>query len=220
MRGSQDSLDQYQAYLKKSKAFKIPGRKTQVSEPKYASMKIINRHQWIDALHLASEVPGFYTRYLATVKEDLGIAVTFSVSRVHYASYQSVFDRMVSTLRVFRQRKSASKGTLNLKKRSEDLLGDDVYIPDSSNKFGIGVQKKKKGKKKGGDEDLLFVILGVLALAGGGYYYMKKKKATGGKKKRKRRRKEEEKSKCRLIERNFLKILLRTYLLLFLPRKI
>ena len=148
LRGSQDSLDQYQAYLKKSKAFKIPGRKTQVSEPKYASMKIINRHQWIDALHLASEVPGFYTRYLATVKEDLGIAVTFSVSRVHYASYQSVFDRMVSTLRVFRQRKSAAKGTLNLKKKSEDLLGDDVYIPDSGDKFGIGVNQKKRKKKK------------------------------------------------------------------------
>ena len=81
VRGQQDSLDQYQAYLKKTKTYTLPGGRTQVSESKYARVKNINNHKWIDALHLASEVPGFYTRYVATVKANLGVAVTFSVSR-------------------------------------------------------------------------------------------------------------------------------------------
>src|SRR6478672_9385740 len=73
IRGEQDNLDEYMAYLKKTKEYNLPGGKKQVSEPRNTKMTRINDHQWVDALHLASEVPGFYTRYLATVKEDLGV---------------------------------------------------------------------------------------------------------------------------------------------------
>lgn len=116
IRGEEDSLDGYMAYLKRTKTFKLPGGKTQVSEPKYSETKTINNHQWVDSLHLASEVPGFYTRYLATVKEDLGVAVTLSVSKDHYSSYQSMFDNIVSTLRVFRK-KDFSTDKFALKKK-------------------------------------------------------------------------------------------------------
>lgn len=77
VRGPQDSLEEYQAYLKQDKTYTLPGGKVQRSEPKYNKFSEVNGHRWLDALHLASEVPGFYTRYLATVKEDLGVAVTF-----------------------------------------------------------------------------------------------------------------------------------------------
>src|SRR5690606_11318861 len=106
IRGEQDSLDEYMAYLKKTKEYNLPGGKKQVSEPKSTKVSRINNHQWVDALHLASEVPGFYTRYLATVKEDLGVAVTFSVSKDLYTEYQPIMDKLVSTLRVFRQKKA------------------------------------------------------------------------------------------------------------------
>lgn len=173
IRGQQDSLDQYQAYLKSTKTFKLPGGKTQVSEPKYNELKTINQHRWVDALHLASEVPGFYTRYLATVKEDLGVAVTLSVSKDLYGSYQGVFDKIVSTLRVFRQR-AVAMGDINLKKQDENLLDDTSFIPGSDEKYGIQ-RKKKQG---GGIGNIVKnpIVWVVLALGGVGFALMKGKK--------------------------------------------
>ncbi len=173
IRGEQDSLDQYQSYLKSTKTFKLPGGKTQVSEPKYTELKTINNHRWVDSLHLASEVPGFYTRYLATVKEDLGVAVTLSVAKDLYGSYQGVFDKIVATLRVFRQR-AVAMGNINLKKRDENLLDDTSFIPDSGEKYGI--QRKKK--KTGGIGALAKnpIVWVVLALGGIGYALSRAKK--------------------------------------------
>ena len=171
IRGSQDSLDQYQNYLKSAKNFTLPGGKTQVSEAKYAKVSKINGHQWIDALHLASEIPGFYTRYLATVKADLGVAVTFSVGKDHYAAYQGIFDNIVASLRVFRQtNKNISQF---VKKKEENLLGDGTFVPGGDRKFNIGQQKKGKGGAGGMDDMTLYGIIGAVLV--GGFFFMKKK---------------------------------------------
>ncbi len=175
IRGPQDSLDEYQAYLKATKTYKLPGGKTQVSEPKVVEPKTINNHQWVDALHLASEVPGFYTRYLATVKEDLGVAVTLTVVKDLYSQYQSIFDKIVSTLRVFRQRPVVAD--MSLKKKEDNLLDDTSFIPDSGEKYGIG-QKKKGGGEAGWLENNFMVVLILAVAVGGGIFlYQKKKKA-------------------------------------------
>lgn len=182
VRGQQDSLDQYQAYLKKRKTYTLPGGRTQVSEGKYARVKSINNHKWIDALHLASEVPGFYTRYVATVKANLGVAVTFSVSKDHYASYQNVFDKVIETLRVF------AKNNKNLaefvrKSADEDLFDNQTtFIPEDGNNLDISQRKVKKRRGKGGlgDSMLMLVLVGAAA---GGFFFMKKKKGFGKKKK-------------------------------------
>ena len=69
VRGPQDSMDEYKKYLEQAKSYNLPGGRVQTSDPKYVKLVNINDQQWIDSLHLASEVPGFYTRYLATTKE-------------------------------------------------------------------------------------------------------------------------------------------------------
>ena len=172
VRGGQDSLDQYQAYLKKPKTFTLPGGKTQVSEGKYANVKDVNGHRWVDALHLASEVPGFYTRYLATVKADLGVAVTFSVGKDHYAAYQAIFDNIVASLRVFRQ--TNQKLAKYVKKKDENLLGDTTFVPDSDRRFDIAQKNKGKGGSGGGDDMTLYLILGGVGAAA--LFFLKKKK--------------------------------------------
>jgi hypothetical protein len=177
IRGPQDSLEEYQAYLKATKTYKLPGGKTQVSEPKVVEAKAINNHQWVDALHMASEVPGFYTRYLATVKEDLGVAVTLTVAKDFYSQYQSIFDKIVSTLRVFRQRPVVAD--MSLKKKEESLLDDTSFIPDSGEKYGIG-QRKKGGGEAGGLLSNPLILILILAGAGGAFFYFKKKKAGSG----------------------------------------
>lgn len=174
-RGEQDSMEEYTAYLKKPKTYTLPGGKTQVSEAKYVKTSPVNNHQWIDSLHLASEVPGFYTRYLATVKEDLGVAVTFSVAKDLYASYQGIFDNVVASLRVFRQKADSGTG-VNLA-AGEGSLSDTTFIPDGE-KVDISVQKTQGRKASGDDSDML--ILGVIVLAAIGIVIAKKRK---GKKK-------------------------------------
>ncbi len=173
IRGPQDSLEQYQAYLKQSKTFTLPGGKTQVSEPKYTKISTIKDQRWIDALHLASEVPGFYTRYLATTKEDLGVAITFSVGKDFYEAYQPIFDRVIKTLKVFRQ-KQAQLADTQLKRSEEDLIaGNTTYIPDDE-VLDIGNNQKRKRRKSSGSSDLM--LYGLLLAAAVGYFVYKKRK--------------------------------------------
>ena len=177
IRGQEDSLDQYMSYLKKPKTFSLPGGKTQVSEKKYTKLVTINDHRWVDSLHLASEIPGFYTRYMGTVKEDLGIVVTFSISKNHYFSYQTVFDKVIATLRVFRQKRT-SNNKFQLKKKSDDLFRnrDQTWIDTSRPPVDIGQQQKgKAGGKKGAAGNLIWILL-IIGIAVALIILKKKKK--------------------------------------------
>lgn len=155
IRGEQDSLDEYQAYLKKPKEYNLPGGKKQISEPKNVKMSTISGHQWVDALHLASEVPGFYTRYLATVKEDLGVAVTFSVTKDLYQQYLPIIEKLVSTLRVFRQKK---EGIANIRTgNAEDPnYANSDFIPSAAQ--DLAVNRTQKRKEESGDDDIMLII--------------------------------------------------------------
>lgn len=179
IRGEQDNLDEYMAYLKKSKEYALPGGKKQISEPKTTKMTRINDHQWVDALHLASEVPGFYTRYLATVKEDLGVAVTFSVGKDQYSAYQPVMDKLASTLRVFRQTKT-EHANLRSGKSEDANYADTSFVPNAA--MDLQANKTKSRGAEGGDDSsnlLLLGLAGVVAVA----VIVSKKKKKGPKKK-------------------------------------
>lgn len=179
IRGEQDSLDEYQAYLKKTKEYNLPGGKKQVSEPKNVKMSNINDHRWVDALHLASEVPGFYTRYLATVKEDLGVAVTFSVTKDLYSQYQPIIDKLVSTLRVFRQKKDTNLSDLRSGKSEDPNFADTTFNPNSN--FDMQANKTKARAADGGGDDMLWII--ALVVVGAVVMLIMKGKKKKGKKK-------------------------------------
>lgn len=170
-RGEQDTLDQYQAYLKQAKSFNLPGGKTQISEAKSVAIKTINGQRWVDALHLASEVPGFYTRYLATVKDNLGIAVTFSVAKDHYDAYQDIFEKVVATLKVFDQK--AGDGKWTAKKAEGDLVDSSTVIGDTNNPNDISKQKKGGGGEGAGSTESILLIVGLAAV---GFIILKMRK--------------------------------------------
>jgi hypothetical protein len=182
-RGDQDTLDDYMSYLKKSKNYYLPGGIKQISEPKSTKLSRINDQQWVDALHLASEVPGFYTRYLATVKEDIGVAVTFSVSKDLYATYLPIMDKLVSTLRVFRQRQKSAADMAS--SRSGNSAGDAnfadaTFNPNSVNDLQVN-KTKKRGPENSSDNDMLLIVA-IVIIAGVAMVIMKGRKK-GGKKK-------------------------------------
>ena len=124
LKGDQDSIDQYLNYLKAPKIYQSVQGKTVKSEAKYAKTVLVNEQTWVDSMHLESELPGFYTRYLATVKQDIGVLVTFSVNKDKYSEYLSDADAMVKTLKVFRK-----AGGINAAPAGSNLFANTGSIP-------------------------------------------------------------------------------------------
>ncbi len=165
-RGTQDTLVKYQKYLSKPRVYALPGNKKQISEAKKVSTKTINGHRWVDSLHLASEVPGFYTRYLATVKAGIGVAVTFSVTKSLYNAYKGIFDNVIASMRVFAQENKNLAG-IRLGKKNAGGSFADATFDNQDEAFGLNVPtvRKKKSDSSGGTNDFLFfAIIGVVGV--------------------------------------------------------
>jgi hypothetical protein len=97
--GDSDSLDQYEAHLKQPRTFTMDGR-TLTSRVIGVKRRTIGTLTWIDSLHDESEIPGFVTRYLATVQDGVAVLFTYSVRRERQAEYQDGFDQLVNSLKV------------------------------------------------------------------------------------------------------------------------
>lgn len=102
-RHAADSLDDYLAHLSKSKILVIQGGKEMESTVIHSKKIRIGNYQWADALHLNSEVPGYYTRYLATTTAHLGMVVTFSVSKDSYGKLSPEFEKSIRSLTIYQQ---------------------------------------------------------------------------------------------------------------------
>ncbi len=165
IQGDQDTLDQYVAYLKNPKVYTTPDGKQVTSEVRYSQNKTIQDHPWVDALHLESEIPGFYTRYLATVKDGIGILVTYSINKNKYQEYSAMFDGMVKSLKAFRR-----EGGLNAAPATSDLFkntkipsgisGDTVF----GSIQGAGDEKPRKKASPFDDPMVFYGSIGVGAL--------------------------------------------------------
>lgn len=55
---------------------------------------------WVDATLLDSEVPNYYTRYMATVKDNIAVLYTFSVHKSRYQDFAGVSMLAAQTLQV------------------------------------------------------------------------------------------------------------------------
>jgi hypothetical protein len=159
-RGSQDSLAAYQKYLAQPRVYSLPGNRKQISEAKKVSSTRINGHPWVDSLHMASEVPGFYTRYLATVKAGIGVAITFSVTKSMYDAYKGIFDNVIKSMRVFAQKK-IDVNTLGRsgKNNGEGFADGATFDGDVDFDSGVATVSNKKKAKGSGDNDFMFLAI-------------------------------------------------------------
>jgi hypothetical protein len=149
IQGDQDTLDQYQAYLKNPKTYSNSQGKQVTSQVKYSQNKSISEQPWVDSLHIDSEISGFYTRYLATVKDGIGILVTYSVNKDKYGEYSAMFEDLVKSLKAFRR-----EGGLNAAPASSNLFAGAKVPTDVSNETvfsPVGASDEKpKAKAAGG----------------------------------------------------------------------
>ncbi len=175
LKGDQDSLDQYLTYLKATKTFTSVTGKPMKSEPKDTKTINLNGHPWVSSLHLESEIPGFYTRYLATVKDDIGILVTYSVVKGKFQDYLKDFDNMVNTLKVFRK-----QGGINVAPANTNILQPNIPTTVSDGTVFPGVNPQgaddsapRQTPTEGQGDLVLYGIIGAAIVA---FLIIKKKK--------------------------------------------
>jgi hypothetical protein len=165
LRGDQDDLGQYMTYLKAAKTYTSIQGKQVKSEPRYAKNVSINGQVWVDAMHLESEIPGFFTRYLATVKQDIGVLVTYSINKDKYREYLQDFEAMVQTLKVFRKEGGINtKPAANIFKETTipTHVSNDTIFPGTA---PAGGSDAKPAPKQDDDLPLLPLLLGGAVVA-------------------------------------------------------
>ncbi|MFZ9595480.1 MAG: hypothetical protein ACO3A2_05320 [Bdellovibrionia bacterium] len=180
LKGDQDSLDQYLNYLQSAKNFTSVQGKPVKSDPKYAKTINLNSQPWVDSLHLESEIPGFYTRYLATVKQDIGILVTYSISKAKYQDYLNDFENMVKTLKAFRKtggiNVGAQSGNLFQNTQIPTTLSGDSIFPGTQIQGGAPAQEIAQPQPKPKDSLPLPLPVFILIVLGVGVLLVIKKK--------------------------------------------
>jgi LPXTG-motif cell wall-anchored protein len=163
-----DELSVYKAHLEKPQTYQSLSGESVTSEPRYVKQIDISGKPWIDSLHLQSEIPDFYTRYLATVESDLGILVTFSVRKDKYEEYAPQIEAMVKSLKAFRK-----AGGVNDIPGGAGGLGEAPPIFNAAGEGGGGGPKKPAGES---DDTGALVLVALLAAGGVGFFLWKKKK--------------------------------------------
>lgn len=171
--GASDGLSQYETYLKQPKTIPDSSGRPFTSEVKGVKVRKINDHDWMDGLHMGSEIPTFYTRYLATTKQSIAVLVTFSAHKRFYTKFSNDFFKAILSLRVTAPQKIGA-GSNSVRGAGEslgaplgtsfpsDMIVDDGDYPDELN-------SKSDYKEK------LFG-LGIVVAALGAYFFLKRRK--------------------------------------------
>lgn len=170
--GPTDSSQLYESHLNSPITLNLKTGGTSESKIVYKAKTVqINDQPWIDGLHMGSEVPNYFTRYLATLKGRIAVLVTFSAHKQFYTKYSQDFFKAVMSLRVIETKNLANNpeirpGTGTLGPGSfQNSMPADMTNPDD-----MQTNESGKGSSKG-------ILLGIaLILAAAGFYIFFKKK--------------------------------------------
>lgn len=165
-KGPTDSFPIYQTHMNN-----IINTVTRVGTPmssivKYKSIQVkINEQDWLDGLHQDSEVKNYFTRYLATIKDQIAILVTFSAHNQHYAKYSQNFNKTIQSLRVIATKDLISRPEMGPIAGQNDILGGNVSNT-LNNIVAADEGSAKAGGKKGflKNEFVLGLALFILAI--------------------------------------------------------
>lgn len=173
--GPTDSFPLYEQHLSKAISVQTRGGGRNESQIVYKPKNVnINDQPWIDGLHLGSEVPNYFTRYLATIKDRIAVLVTLSAHKNYYDRYSNEFFKTVMSLRVIATKDLLAKPDMGGLKGSGEVLGFGTQGPliggDAiDGELGGGTAGKGAGKAP-----LIFIAL---ALAGIGIaMYLRKRR--------------------------------------------
>ncbi|MBX2988968.1 MAG: hypothetical protein KF802_13850 [Bdellovibrionaceae bacterium] len=173
--GPPDSFALYEQYLNKPITLQTKVGGSSESKIVYKAKNVsINDQPWVDGLHLGSEVPNYFTRYLATIKDKIAILVTLSAHKNYYTRYSQEFFKTVMSLKVIATKNLGSRPDLGpIRPGSEGLLGPGVGSGMPADMMdGDLTQDGGSGNKGKGP----LVLIALALAAAGGYLFMKKRR--------------------------------------------
>lgn len=157
-----DTFPKYEDHLSKPITVPLRGGGSELSKvykkPEYIQ---IQSQRWLDGFHLGSEVPNYFTRYLATIKESIAVLITFSAHKDEYAKYSSDFTKAIQSLRVIASKSLTSAGGgggagTGMRAQNDPLFGPgQALLPPEPLPNEMPTKQKSKG--------LLFGLIAVLA---------------------------------------------------------
>jgi hypothetical protein len=103
-RGNDDTLQAFEDHLKQPK--KTAVESSDAGQPlvvRYVKRRKLGDREWVEALHIGSEIAAYHTYYLATTTSYLAILVTMSVHKDYEAAYMKELSEMMSTLNVYQR---------------------------------------------------------------------------------------------------------------------
>jgi hypothetical protein len=164
-----DTLDNYVKYLSEPRTLKEENGKTIKSKVTYARKRNIGGVMWVDSLQHNSELPGFWSRYVATVQNKLAILITYIVSDDNYAKMAPQFERMVSSL------KPRADFDLNVASKQGDgpIPGSTKLGPLTKSILAdrLNTQRKKTDTEETPQEEGSLGLVAGTALLGGAVVY-------------------------------------------------
>ena len=170
--GPSDTLEQYEVHLKQPRMMPGAQGKPYPSEVKHVRQRQIGGINWVDALHLGSEVPNYYTRYLGAVKGKIAVLVTFSAHQRFYTKYSTDFFSAIESLKVV-----AADTLFGTKGAGLGGAAGEVIGPGGlGGPVGFAEDYPDESKGNNSNKEKLFAF-GLILAAIGGYLLLKKRKS-------------------------------------------
>lgn len=170
--GPKDSFNAYYDHLKEPRPIILRDGKRSNSKIIHAKTISIEKHKWIDGMHLGSEIPHYYTRYLATIKGNISVLVTFSAHKLFYTKYSNEFFRAIKSLRVIAT-KSATVGKNELNNKNVGTLGVNIGAHLNTALDELGSQNFDGENSQSTGSEIYLVLAALLLAALGGFIWFK-----------------------------------------------
>jgi len=157
--GPEDTLAIYYNHLSQPKMMTTQNTGTpKPSQVLQIKNRTIGPQEWVESLHYESEVPGFYTLYLATRAGALSVLVTLSASKRSEQKFNVIFANAVQSLRLnsnfIRQIHTFSKS---------EMKNNEPLDPQLENEDSISITRAEKLKMAlGAIGTLLILLIGYL----------------------------------------------------------
>jgi hypothetical protein len=99
-RGADDGVQQFLDHLKKPRSYTGPDSISYTAKIKYVKKTKIAGTTWADSEQFQSEVPGYVTRYFASVIGKTSVIATFSAKKDIYDDFNKEIPKIVATIKV------------------------------------------------------------------------------------------------------------------------
>lgn len=168
--GPTDSFPLYETHLNSPISAPAAQQATKSKLIYKAKYVQVNNQRWLDGLHLSSEVPNYFTRYLATIKGRIAVLVTFSAHQKYYSKYSTMFHNAIMSMNIIASSNLASRPELGPLRPGNETIGSSINSAMPADMYN---DNQKKG---GGNSTIMLGLLLIIGSVIGYLIYSKKKK--------------------------------------------